>query len=198
MNHASQASARKALPDTYLRLVTAALLTLVLVACSPKEEPPTLGQKLDAAISKTEKAADEAREKTEDAVDAARERLGQVAEDVKASTAETGAMLSEKTEGAVDSARERLGQAAEDVKASTAETGAALSEKAEDAAITAAIAARLVGDRELSALKIDVDTRDGKVTLNGEAPSEAARARAAELATSVKGVQGIENRLVVK
>jgi osmotically-inducible protein OsmY len=165
MNHANHEYLQKTLPAISLRLATAALLTLTLAACSPKEEPPTLGQKLDAAISKTEKAADEAREKTEDAVDAARERLG---------------------------------QAAEDVKASSAETGATLSEKAGDAAITTAIAARFVGDRELSALKIDIDTRDGKVTLNGEAPSEAARARAAELATSVKGVQGIENRLVVK
>lgn len=165
MNHASHEFPHKTLPAASLRLATAALLTFTLVACSPKEEPPTPGQRLDAAISKTENAVDEAREKTEEAVDAARERLGQAAQDVKASTAETGTMLSEK---------------------------------AEDAAITTAIAARFVGDRELSALKIDIDTRDGKVTLNGEAPSEAARARAAELAISVKGVQGIENRLVVK
>jgi hyperosmotically inducible protein len=76
--------------------------------------------------------------------------------------------------------------------------GRRLSEKADDAAITAAVSARLAGDPDLSALRIDVDTRDGKVTLSGPAPTEAARARAAELATSVKGVLGIDNKLVVK
>jgi hyperosmotically inducible protein len=164
MNHAGHEFPQKTQPAPFLRLATATLLTLALVACSPKEEPPTLGQKLDAAISKTEKAAEEAREKTEDAVDAARERVG---------------------------------QAVEDVKTSAAETGAVLSEKAGDAAITAAVSARLAGDPDLSALRIDVDTRDGKVTLSGPAPTEAARARAAELATSVKGVLGIDNKVVV-
>jgi hypothetical protein len=78
MNHAGHEFPQKTQPAPFLRLATATLLTLALVACSPKEEPPTLGQKLDAAISKTEKAADEMparRPKTPSMQ--ARERAGQ-------------------------------------------------------------------------------------------------------------------------
>jgi hypothetical protein len=98
MNHAGHEFPQKTQPAPFLRLATATLLTLALVACSPKEEPPTLGQKLDAAISKTEKAADEARAKTEDAVDAGASVLGQAAEDVKHRRRNGRLALSEKAE----------------------------------------------------------------------------------------------------
>lgn len=67
-----------------------------------------------------------------------------------------------------------------------------------DAAISAAVNARLAKDPALSVMKVDVDTVQGRVTLSGTAPDAAAQARATQLAQSVDGVTGVDNRLVVK
>ena len=56
----------------------------------------------------------------------------------------------------------------------------------------------LAKDATLSALRIDVDTRDGHVMLSGTAPSTSARERATTLAANVKGVNSVENRLEVR
>jgi hypothetical protein len=53
-------------------------------------------------------------------------------------------------------------------------------------------------DPDLSVLKIDVDTKEGVVTLNGLAENEEARQRAEKIAEGVKGVRGVRNYLVVK
>jgi hyperosmotically inducible protein len=66
-----------------------------------------------------------------------------------------------------------------------------------DAAVTVAVNAELAKDAQLSALRIDVDTRDGRVTLAGSAPNDAARDRATLLAQGVKGVKSVDNRLAV-
>jgi osmotically-inducible protein OsmY len=76
----------------------------------------------------------------------------------------------------------------------SADTRAAIN----DAAITASIKADLLRDPDLSVLKIDVDTRDGVVTLNGLAGNQAARTRAERMAQSVKGVREVRNHLTVK
>lgn len=66
-----------------------------------------------------------------------------------------------------------------------------------DAGITAAIKSNLAADSELSALKIDVDTSDGRVTLKGTAPTAAAAERAATMAKAVTGVTSVDNQLTV-
>jgi hyperosmotically inducible periplasmic protein len=67
-----------------------------------------------------------------------------------------------------------------------------------DAAITTSIRADFLKDPDLSVLKIDVNTTDGVVTLNGRAENESAKARAARMAQSVKGVRAVRNFLTVK
>lgn len=67
-----------------------------------------------------------------------------------------------------------------------------------DAAITASIKADFLKDPDLSVLKIDVDTRDGVVTLNGLAENEAAKTRAERMAQAVKGVKEVRNYLTIK
>jgi hyperosmotically inducible protein len=67
-----------------------------------------------------------------------------------------------------------------------------------DASITAGVKAALAADPALSALKIDVTTQDGVVSLEGPAPDEKARERAAALAAAPDGVVRVENRLVVQ
>ncbi len=67
--------------------------------------------------------------------------------------------------------------------------------KVSDAVITSSVNAELVKDPALSALRIDVDTSGGRVALKGAAPSQAARERATQLASAVKGVVSVDNQL---
>ena len=67
-----------------------------------------------------------------------------------------------------------------------------------DTAITASIKTDILKDPDLSVLKIDVDTRQGVVTLNGLAENDEARHRAEKIAEGVKGVREVRNYLVVK
>lgn len=70
--------------------------------------------------------------------------------------------------------------------------------KVDDAVITTSVNAELAKDENLSALKIDVDTSNGRVVLHGTAPSESARARAGELAAGVDGVVAVDNALTIE
>jgi hypothetical protein len=72
-----------------------------------------------------------------------------------------------------------------------------VSDKVKDAAITTAVNAKLAQDKSLSAMRIDVDTVDGKVSLRGVAPDASARERATTLASAVDGVKSVDNQLVV-
>ncbi|MDM0068535.1 BON domain-containing protein [Variovorax sp. J31P207] len=98
----------------------------------------------------------------------------------------------------VDSAVAKTEQAGADVKAKTESAAASVAGTMDDASITAAVSTGLAKDPDLSAIKIDVDTKGGQVTLSGPAPNAAAKARAEEIAKSVKGVSAVDNRLEVK
>ena len=67
-----------------------------------------------------------------------------------------------------------------------------------DAGITAKVKTRLLADPDVSGLRIDVDTRDGIVTLSGMASSAAEKAHAVELAGKVDNVTRVEDRLTVR
>ena len=108
-----------------------------------------------------------------------------------------GQATSRATEEARDAAaRARAGatKAGEETKA----MGAAAVDKVDDASITTKVNAGLAADKDLSAIKIDVDTKDGVVTLTGPAPSASARERATEIARNVKGVSSVNNQLTLK
>lgn len=70
--------------------------------------------------------------------------------------------------------------------------------KLKDAGITTSINAGLAADSNLSAMKINVDTMAGSVTLKGTAPTEAARQRATEIAQQKDGVRSVDNQLTIK
>jgi hyperosmotically inducible periplasmic protein len=100
----------------------------------------------------------------------------------------------EETQDAAARARAAAKNAADDTKS----MGAGAAGKTDDAAITSKVNAALAGDKDLSATRIDVDTKDGVVTLSGPAPSPGAKERATELARNVKGVTSVNNKLTVK
>ena len=92
----------------------------------------------------------------------------------------------------------------DDARSAGAKTGQAteraatdVSDKVKDAAITTAVNAKLAQDKTLSAMKIDVDTVNGRVALRGTAPDPSARERATTLASAVDGVVSVDNQLVV-
>lgn len=67
----------------------------------------------------------------------------------------------------------------------------------DDAAITAHLRAQLANDAVLHLFRINVDTREGLVTLSGAVPTVDRKKRASEIATQVVGVRGVENLLEV-
>jgi osmotically-inducible protein OsmY len=89
--------------------------------------------------------------------------------------------------------------------ASAIESGAAASQaltKAgnviEDGVITAKVKTALLTDPDVKGLHIDVDTRDGVVTLTGTVDQAVGIDRAAKVAHDTEGVKSVDNRLVVK
>ena len=67
-----------------------------------------------------------------------------------------------------------------------------------DAAITAKVKTALLADADVKGLKVDVDTKDGVVTLTGNADNKANLERAATVAKGVEGVKSVENKLEAK
>jgi hyperosmotically inducible periplasmic protein len=67
-----------------------------------------------------------------------------------------------------------------------------------DPLITARIEAKYFASPEVKAHRIDVDTRNGLVTLEGTVDSEAQRDAAGSIARSVEGVTRVENKLLVR
>lgn len=97
----------------------------------------------------------------------------------------------------IDSGAAKTGQAARSAADETRSMGAGVANKVDDASITTKVNAALVADKDLSAVKINVDTKDGVVTLTGPAPNAAAREQATKIAKNVKGVTSVNNQLVV-
>ena len=143
-------------------ILAVSALALGLAACGKTEEP-TVGQRLDSAVEKTEQAAADARVKAESAMQNAETKMEQGAANAEAKAKDAA----NTAKGAID-----------------------------DATITAQVNAGLAKDPDLSALKINVDTVNGKVTLNGPAPSAVARDCAETIAKSVTGVTSVNYQLV--
>jgi len=153
--------------------VVAAGAVLALAGCD-KSDNRTAGEKLDSAVAKTEQAAQTAAAKTGEAMKEAKAKV-----DASGTTTEVKEGMANVKEAAKDA-------------------GAAVSATVDDAAITASVSAGLAKDPDLSAIKINVDTKAGAVSLKGPAPTAAAKARAEEIAKGVQGVTSVDNQLEVK
>jgi hyperosmotically inducible periplasmic protein len=68
----------------------------------------------------------------------------------------------------------------------------------DDASITAKVKSKLLWSKNSDGLTTNVDTESGKVTLNGDADSDAAKELAGQLARNTHGVLSVDNKLVVK
>jgi osmotically-inducible protein OsmY len=77
-------------------------------------------------------------------------------------------------------------------------TGKTAGQNVDDAALTTSVKAKLASDKAATLTRIDVDTNQGVVALNGVVNTPADKARAEELARQVKGVNRVENNLQVQ
>ena len=127
-----------------------------------RNEEPTVGQRLDSAVEKTEQAAADAR---------AKPRLPW-----------------KKADARIDQSAERAEIWRRTWVNLPSRPPTPRWTKVDDATITAQVSAGLAKDPDLSAVQINVDTQNGAVTLNGPAPNLAAKDRAQTIAKSIKGV----------
>ena len=123
---------------------------------------------------------------------------GQQLDSAIAKTEEAAARAKAKAQTEMASAGAAVKNATQGAESSGKDMAAKAGEKIDDLTITTTVTAGFAKDPDLSVLKINVDTRNGAVTLNGSAPTEAAREKAATLAKGAKGVNSVDNKLVVK
>ena len=161
--------------------VAAAVAALALSACHREAGEQTVGQRLDTALGQTQQKLSEAGHKAE-------QKLSEVGQKTGEKLNEAGAKIATATDNTVASVKDAA------ATTTTPEGGKPMS----DTAITASIKADYLKDPDLSVLKIDVDTKNGVVTLNGLAADEPARGRAEKIAGAVKGVKEVRNFLVIK
>ena len=124
--------------------------------------------------------------------------VGQKLDSAVASTEQAAAEAKAKAEASMAKAGDAMKDARQKAEASGTKTAGSMAGKADDASITASVLSEFAKDADLSAIKIDVDTKGGSVTLIGPAPTAAARDKATTLAKSIKGVTSVSNKLVVK
>ena len=67
-----------------------------------------------------------------------------------------------------------------------------------DASITTAVKTRLMKDKVARGSSIDVDTKDGVVTIAGAVPAEADKLRIGRLVEKTTGVKSVVNNLTTK
>ena len=76
--------------------------------------------------------------------------------------------------------------------------GKTVGETIDDATVTTRVKTAFVNDPLVGALRIDVDTFKGVVTLSGRVKSKAEEAKAIELARKAKGVVDVKSTLVIE
>ena len=153
----------------------ATLAALTVTACG-RDDNRSAGQKLDSGIAKVEQKAGE----------------------IKAEARDDAAKAQASTEAAANKAGQAINQTMDKVATQVGSAAEVVADKVADASITTRVNAELAKDSTLSALRINVDTVNGRVLLRGSAPSTLARDRATTLAQQVKGVNAVDNQLDVR
>jgi hypothetical protein len=97
-----------------------------------------------------------------------------------------------------DMIKEDMARAGKVIREKARKAGDAIADATANARITATIKSKLLQDSGLAALKIDVDTSDGVVTLSGTVSTHEEIARAMTLAWETDGVTKVISTLQVK
>jgi hyperosmotically inducible periplasmic protein len=97
----------------------------------------------------------------------------------------------------IDQAMDKMGKKVEQTTERAKEQTAKAEQAIDDTTITAKVKAGILTEPGLKVLKIDVDTKNGLVTLTGSADSADDVQRATQIASNVQGVKSVDNRLAV-
>jgi len=124
--------------------------------------------------------------------DGVRDVVDNITVNAEPAAATTGDIREEIREAGRDTAT-AAEEAGDKVGDAGRKTGAVLG----DAAVTTAVKGKFLADTAVSGLKIDVDTKDGVVTLNGNVTNRAEADRAVSLARDTDGVNRVVNNLRV-
>ena len=117
---------------------------------------------------------------------------------VNPEAAATTGNLADETRDTTREVREEARQGAETARDTAAGAADRTKTAVTDAAITSGVKGKFLADTAVSGLKIDVDTRDGVVTLTGTVPTSAEADRATVLARETNGVTRVINNLQVR
>jgi hyperosmotically inducible periplasmic protein len=115
-----------------------------------------------------------------------------------ATTGDLREEINETGREAREEAREAAGKAKElgrEAQTTAEDAGTRTAAVMTDAAVTSAVKTKLLADTAVAGLKIDVDTKDGMVTLNGMVPTKAEADRAIALARETSGVKSVADNL---
>jgi osmotically-inducible protein OsmY len=120
---------------------------------------------------------------------------GHVSNDIEKSLAEE---IAKSLEG-ITSVENKIVVGAPDagtMQARAEHAGDSFKQQVADATLTAKVKTRLVVDDHIAGLKIDVDSHNGAVTLNGTVPTDTERDLAVKITENTDGVASVDNRLV--
>ena len=84
------------------------------------------------------------------------------------------------------------------VRAEGGQSDRSMGEVVDDAAIVAKVKSSLLSSSEVEGLDVNVDARNGVVTLSGTADTMAERSSAERIAKSADGVKSVDNKIVIK
>jgi osmotically-inducible protein OsmY len=77
-------------------------------------------------------------------------------------------------------------------------TGESAGQYVDDSTITASVKTKLAADKLASLTRVDVDTTNQVVSLNGIVETQQQKQHAEELARQVSGVKGVKNNLQIQ
>lgn len=152
-----------------LAIVASAAALTLLTACSRQDDTVASNSRADGGMTTSEPAP---------------------ATTVPSTTAPSTTAPADTPANTVESTAERAGNAAErGVETAVTATG--------DASLTAKVKTALITAPDLSAMKIDVDTSNGVVTLKGQVKNTDEKVKAEQVASNVTGVTQVVNNLQI-
>jgi len=97
-----------------------------------------------------------------------------------------------------DTVGQKMDRATDKMAATTENAANKTATAIDDTAITTKVKSAMIADPTLKALQINVDTKNGVVTLAGAVDSQAMKDKATEVTQAVSGVKSVDNNLTVK
>jgi hyperosmotically inducible periplasmic protein len=179
--------------DTSNRVVT---LNGTVETSAAKERAVTLARETDGVRDVVDRITVDPQKSS--AGGAVSDEISRVGQEIQEETRQAADAAKRVVQGAGDEAREATKEAAGQAPARVGRVAAEAQAAVTDAAITSAVKTTFLADTAVSGLKIDVDTDDGVVTLNGTVASRAEATRAIALARETAGVKRVVDHLKVE